>query len=307
MLLVASLAVGAAVSAQSGPTASCSDDNPIQFGTQFFGTGDFGNHLLSNGPTQLEFAYSLPVGTYDISAVSTDGYEGRSAIVQTEEQWFAQFLSGGSIVATTAPTGDVPDPTDADQAIWSGGLGEVVIDAPVDTVRLVHRAPGAISLNSVRPVCLGATLTSAPLEMLESSIMVTFESENIDESTIRLDCENAEATEATGTMTMLVTDPVEPGSACTVEFPTEHDCDVTVRPAAQVEVDNADGVTTVTFPEDQAVDAKVEIRCDAEVEVLGEVITEEPAEPEVVEVEVLDEVVSAPIAQSVDATPTFTG
>ena len=319
MLLVASLAVGAAVSAQSGPTAGCSNDNPIQFGTQFFGENDYDNHLLSNGPTELEFAYSLPAGTYNISAVSTDGYEGRSEIIQTEEQWFAQFISGGSVVATTSPTGDVPD--SVEQGIWSGSLGEVVLESAIDTVRVVHRAPGGDSQNSVRPVCLGATLTSAqaaaPIESIESSIMVMFDSEGIAESTITLECENADAMEVTGEMVMLITDPVDPGSVCTVGFPAEHDCTMSVRPAGDVEVDNSPGSKVITFPEDTAVDAKVEIFCnaaeeEAEVEVLGEVISNEPAVEEVVpeppvEVEVLNEVVSAPVAQSTDANPTFTG
>ena len=98
LLLAASLiTVGAAVSAQSGPTADCSNDNPIQFGTQFFGSADYDNHLLSSGPTELTFDYALPAGTYEIAAVSTDGYIGRELITQTEEQWFAQFVGADEL------------------------------------------------------------------------------------------------------------------------------------------------------------------------------------------------------------------
>lgn len=227
LLMAASLTVAAAVNAQSGPTSNCSSNNPIQFGSQFFGIGDFGNHLLSDGPTQLEFAYSLPAGTYNISAVSTDGYEARSEITQTEEQWFAQFLAGGSVIATTAPTRDVPD--GIDQGIWSGSLGEVVLDSAVDTVRLVHRAPGTPSQNSVRPVCIGATLTSAPV--------------------------------------VEVLPPAE----------------VVEVPPGEVLVEVAGVVDTPTERVEEAT----------------------PDEP--VEVEVLDEVVTAPVAQSTEANPTFTG
>ena len=265
LLLGASLiTVAAAVGAQSGVTSSCSSDNSIQFGSEFFGSADLGNHLLSSGPTVREYVYNLDAGVYEIPAVSTDGYVGRDLVTQPNEQWFVEFLAAdGSVLDTTATSGDVED--FVEQGLWTGSLGEVTLEAPAASIRIVHAAPGAPSPNSVRPVCIGATPTGDAPSAIESSITVDFDSENIDASDISVVCAGISES-GNGTAVDLVIDPVAPGTVCEVEYPADRVCTVAVTPEDQVTVASGEGSVTVTFPTDVSVDAVVDIDCtDAEV------------------------------------------
>ena len=266
LLLAASLiTVSAAVSAQSGPTADCSNDNAIQFGTQFFGSADLGNHLLSSGPVERSYAYDLAPGVYEISAVSTDGYLGRELVTQDEEQWFAQFLAAdGSIIDTSAVTDDVPDFVEI--GIWPGSLGSVTIDQQVATVRIVHNAPGATSSpNSVRPVCLGASLTA-----------------EIPVAT----CDAVEAAD---------------GSVSGVDSVTGEVCDLGGSDAGTCDaVEAADGSVS-------GVDSVTGEVCDLSDDLPGGVLDESTTNPDEPNTEVLQDVVTAPVAQVQPGDPTFTG
>lgn len=165
LLLVASLiTVSAAVSAQTG---ACGADTGIAFDGPFFGTGDYGNHLLSvanaDGPTSIgPVSLALPAGTYALNAVARDGYEGRESVNQPSEQWLADFhAADGSYLATSRWTGDVPDNREAGE--WAGSIGEITLSSDAATVTFRHAAPGPGNTpNSVRVVCLGATLISSP-------------------------------------------------------------------------------------------------------------------------------------------------
>ena len=268
LLLAASLiTVGAAVSAQAGPTAECSNDNPVRFGTAYFGSEDLGNHLVSSGPTERSYSYTLPAGTYEISAVSTDAYEGRENVVQLEEQWFAQFIGAdGSVLATTDVTGDVPDPSDSNTGFWIGSIGEVTLDAEAVSVLITHNAPGSSSANSVRPVCIGATPTGDAPVVLDSTITVDFDSENIDPSVVSVVCGDSDGLSDEATSVDLVLDPVAPGTECTVQYPAEHVCTMAVTADGQedqiVVVESA-GMKVITFPTAVSVDVLVDIDCNA--------------------------------------------
>lgn len=340
LLLAASLiTVSAAVSAQSGPTSDCSNDNPIQFGSEFFGSEAHGNLILSNGPTERVYDYDLAAGSYEVSAVSTDGYIGRDLITQPEEQWFAQFLSAdGMVLATTGTTGDVEDLVET--GFWTGSIGEINLEADATQVRVVHIAPGASVPNSVRPVCLGATPIGDPATNLDSSITVDFDSENIDPSVVSVVCGEGEPQSDEGTAVDLVIDPVTPGEKCTVEFPADHECTMFVTADGQedlITVVEGDGMKMITFPADASVDVLVDIDCNAliediapscdnivvaegddpavdpetgelcnpEPEVLNEVVTNPAVDTPTPEV--LSEVVTAPVAQVQPGNPTFTG
>ena len=261
LLLVASLiTVNATVGAQASPTADCQSDNAIEFGSGFIGLEFFGNRLLGNGTTQIDFAYDLPAGTYDLNAVAIDSYVGRETITQPQEQWSAQFLGAdGSVLATSGVTGDLPDFVET--GLWSGSIGEVTLASAATSLRVVHVAPGS-EPNSVRPVCLSAWLQDLPAEVLESSITVDFDSENIEPSTVSVICVDGELTE-TDTAVDLVVDPVTPGTTCTVDFPTEPVCTMSVTPEDEIDLVVGEGTKTITFPEDVAVDVLVDIDCDA--------------------------------------------
>ncbi len=267
LLLAASLITASTFAgAQDGVFARCPAD-AVRFGAEaeFFGLDNYENHLLSGGPTSQTQAYDLAAGTYEIGAVSTDGYEFRTETSdQPNEQWFAEFIAAdGSVLATSGVTGDLE--TGVETAFWSGSLGEVTLAEDAVAVRVTHAAIGASTPNSVRAVCVG-TLSGGPSEEapveeppaeepttevegiveeveepaaidpdLESSISINYDSTNIDPETITLICQDIdgfnEFTEGIGTginadsAVDLVQDPVAPGSVCTVTFPSMSDHD----------------------------------------------------------------------------------
>ena len=145
--------------------AACPAPNSIQFGTdsQFFGLGIYQNRLIAgNGPTSHTHDYELAAGTYNLSAVSIDGYTGRAVVpAQPAEQWIAEFLNAsGAVIATSQATGDVEDGTELGS--WSGPIGQVSVSEAVAQVRVVHAQPAGPNPNSVRAVCLSAALDVPP-------------------------------------------------------------------------------------------------------------------------------------------------
>jgi hypothetical protein len=94
---------------------------------------------------------TLPAGIIDIpSARSSDGYPSRGSVAQNSEKYEIEFLSAsGAIIATSAPSGDVPDFLVS--AEWTGSLGSVTLSEPAVAVRAHHRPdlPGDNSPQSV--------------------------------------------------------------------------------------------------------------------------------------------------------------
>lgn len=340
LLLAASLiTVATTVGAQS---EGCVGER-VDFGTdQIFGTDFFGNHLLSRdtpvGGVQLDpVAVSFPAGTYAVTAESTDGYIGRAGVVQTQEQWIADFIDAeGNLLASTQPTGDVPDPDDEDFDFWSGSIGEITLDADAASVVIRHAAPGAPSPNSVRAICIGVDLVAQAPAAIDSSIVVDFDSTG-DPSDITVTCGDAEGVTVGGVAVDIGPDDVIPGTTCTVDFPhgDDHACVMSVTATDDdgndatdaVIVVNGEATKDITFPADIGVDVVVDIDCSPvddpiDTEVLDSTEEPEPAAetpdpapapapapavPDDIDTEVLGQVVTAPVAQAESGDPTFTG
>ncbi len=152
------------VGAQAGPSpAACGGDYASSFGSVGFNTV-VGDKILSTSPSSRTFNLSnpIPAGTYSITAVSYDGYTGRAESQgQTQEQWFGELLSSsGAVIAQTSVTGDLAD--GIIEATWVGGVGQVTLTETATQLRANHAAPGTPAINSVRPVCIGATLLAPP-------------------------------------------------------------------------------------------------------------------------------------------------
>ncbi|MGI9605385.1 MAG: hypothetical protein ACR2P0_04525 [Acidimicrobiales bacterium] len=256
-VIVALMASGSSVSAQGGPSGSCSGTT-TDFGTDFFGSADGGNRLLSTSPTTRTFALSapLPAGTYAINAVSYDGYDGRDqTTAQPEERWFAHLLAAdGTELAMTGTTGDLTD--GVTEATWSGSIGEVTIDQPATSIRVSHAAPGAASPNSVRATCVGAT---AVVEEIPSSVTVNFEDEADQASTIGLVCVNGQESQ-TGRIVQIAVTEIPGGTSCTVTYPQRDECTVTITPTGLDSVLDDDGLM-VAIPPEGGVDVIVRIVC----------------------------------------------
>ncbi len=119
---------GASVAAQTTASQTCV-------------TQEINQHFFINGPSQSPVVtIAIPAGTVSIpTAGARDFYEGRSDVInQVSEKWQLQFLDAdGNVVATSAPTVDVPDGED-DQS-WTGSLPDVSLSRPAAGIRAVHR------------------------------------------------------------------------------------------------------------------------------------------------------------------------
>jgi len=253
----------AAVAAQTGPTQDCSGDSIVRFGDQFFGLDDFGNRLFSTSPSSRQFLLPEPLsaGTYDLSAVSYDGYAQRDTVSpQPEEQWFAEFLAAdGSVLATSGTTEDVPD--SVIEGSWAGSLGSVTLSAEATQLRIVHAAPGSVSVNSVRPVCVGMTaevITPDPVPA-ESEVVVDYDSDASTSSSVTITCGD-DRESAMGDTIDLNIPGVVPGSTCTVSYSDAFDCDVIVDPTSAAGV-NSDGVQEIIVPTEGGTTITVDVDC----------------------------------------------
>ena len=304
MLLVAVsiLTMAGSVSAQAGPGATCAGDNTTILGSDYYGLEDFGNRLLSTSPTAREFPLAAPLeaGTYMLDAVSYDGYPGREMIdPQPREQWFAELLaSDGTVLATSGVTGEIADRVE--EATWSGSLGEVTIAQTATAIRTVHAAPGSISVNSVRPVCLGATGGPAAPAAPTSSVVLDYDSTNVPASDVVLTCSAAQVS-ATGTTVDLTLDQVAASAGCYVEYTGDIACTVDVDPASTTER-VAENLINVRIPDVGDAEITIDIDCN------GSVAAPTTAPPAVIEPEVAGKVETlAPTAQVQPGSPSFTG
>lgn len=317
------LGVAGVVAAQSGPSSDCSGDSVTSFGSEFFGLDDAGNRLMSTTPLSREFplATPLPAGTYALNGVSYDGYELRETISpQTQEQWFAEFLaSDGSVLATSGITPDLAD--NVTEANWNGSLGEITLSAPAAVIRVNHAAPGSVSVNSVRPVCVGATSTAvqtttttttteAPATIPPSAVTVDFVSTATDASSVSLTCGDRQES-ATGTEVNLEIRDIPGATGCVVEYPAALDCAVSIDPR-EVTGASAAGIQNIVIP--VAGDATVAVTIDC-VEAQVAVVTTTTAAPTAattttqpaVKAAVDSKVEEAPTATAQTGQPAFTG
>ncbi len=125
---LAVLATGAATSAQEESSRQVCVDQSINA------------HMWRGGPSQSAvFPLEIPPGQVDIpTASSRDYYAGRGELHQPSERWQLQFLdANGAVVASSAPTEDVPDGED-DQS-WSGSLPSVNLPNGASAVQAIHR------------------------------------------------------------------------------------------------------------------------------------------------------------------------
>jgi len=266
VLLVASAGLFTAVSAQTGPSSSCSGDVVTEFGTEFFGFGPGRDEVavFSTGPTTRVFDLAAPLtaGEYALAAVSYDGYPGRDTVTaQPQEQWFAELLSAdGTVLATSGTTADIADNVTEDT--WAGAIGTVTIADTATQIRITHAAIGATSANSVEPVCVAATeIVPPPVtpEIPPSSVTVTFQDEGPDASTISLDCGGASES-ATGRLVQLRLADLPGGSSCAIDYPAERVCDITSSPDG-IGIAQVRDQLVVSIPAAGGVDIQVNIIC----------------------------------------------
>ncbi len=308
LVVLAVLTMAGSVSAQTGPGATCTGDTATTFGTNYWGFEEWGNRIYSTSPTSRDFALSSPLeaGTYVLDGVSYDGYPGREMIdAQPREQWFAELLSAdGTVLGTSGVTGDIAD--GVEEGTWSGALGEVTIGQTATAVRISHAAPGSISVNSVRPVCLGATggpVAPAPTPP-PSSIVVDYDSTNAAASDVMVVCGNLEES-ATGTSVDLMIDGIPAESGCAVRYTPGLVCTVVVDPDSSVAATSGDGVN-IQIPDAGDAAIVVDIDCAGTIAAPAATTTTAPA----VDTEVQGQVEApavAPTAQVQPGTPAFTG
>ena len=110
-----------------------------------------GTKLMTSGPSSVSTGISLGEGRIDSMAYSSsDGYEGRRDVQQSDERWFVTV--GGTQVG--AVTADVPDPTDDDSASTSGNLGGGSTSGGDVSIVHISQAHGVATQESVFPLSL---------------------------------------------------------------------------------------------------------------------------------------------------------
>jgi hypothetical protein len=160
-----------AVSSQTGatgPTEVVCGPRQIDFGDP----GDFGQHpsalvvSFPFGAFVTEHVVALPTplaaGTYDITAITYDGYVGRQTVSQPFEQVIFQALAAdGSVVGQTGPTIDVPDLVL--EATQKTALGEVTLSQPAVAIRGRHAyLKSDATPNSLDIICVGFAEVTPP-------------------------------------------------------------------------------------------------------------------------------------------------
>ena len=291
--------------AQTGPNASCTA-NVTTFGTTTFGIDGGANRLTTTGTPTATFALAAPLaaGTYNINAVSYDGYPDRILTVpQLREQWTASFLAAdGSVLATTAATVDIAD--GVNEATWAGSLGSVTLASQAVSVQLSHAGIGDVSVNSVYPVCVGADLVEPEVETT-SGIVVDFDDLAERSATIGVTCGDLSES-ATGSTADLAINDLEPGSECLVEYPVDFDCEVTVDPVDPgVTPGLVDNGVTVNTPAEGGI-VTVAIICDADEEVVATTTTVAPTTTTVAPTTTATGGTATTVAPSATTAPTTT-
>ncbi len=107
-----------------------------------------------------DLAAPIPAGTYQLDAVSYDGYPGRRLTTwQNKEIWYVEFQNASGVsLGVSGLTQDVPELADADEATWAGSIGSVTLSEPATRLVMRHGAQDEPQLiHSVKPVCVGWT------------------------------------------------------------------------------------------------------------------------------------------------------
>ncbi len=109
---------------------------------------------------------AFPVGEYDITLVSWDGYTNRVNASQPNEQWKLEFMNGSAVIAGSGIIGDL-----ADNVIEATKIEQVNTDFTLATaatgVRAIHPFYPASSPNSLYPIC--AAIDEKPKEVVPPS------------------------------------------------------------------------------------------------------------------------------------------
>ncbi len=117
---------------------------------------NFNKHLESDSSladAEKTYSASIPSGIYDIYLASEDVFAGRSfQASQPHEQYHAIIKNGSTVLATTAPTQDLPSGVDI--ATWHGKVGTVSVPSSANRITVRHHAyPDHTSSNSHTAVC----------------------------------------------------------------------------------------------------------------------------------------------------------
>ena len=97
---------------------------------------------------------AIPAGTYQVTLESWEPHSTEGGLFQFQEQWFAEFQTGGGVVVSSAIR-DIPE----DQDTVSEIVGQVTFTAAVTSVSAVHKLEGKpvsqwATPESVHAVCV---------------------------------------------------------------------------------------------------------------------------------------------------------
>ncbi len=135
----------------------------------------------------LTLGASIPSGTYKVTLVGSDTYDGREKITQSKEQYFLELFDGGDLVAATGVLDDLQDKVHAATSTTVVNT-DLVVSKDIDTVAAVHAAyPDTSTSHSINVNCAAFDLVEkepepepepefgyCPLETKPGRIIVEF-------------------------------------------------------------------------------------------------------------------------------------
>jgi len=102
-------------------------------------------------------AMTFGPGTYTVRSASWDGYPARVDHIQPHEQWYLEFLAGGTLVASTPPTTDLRDYVAEDMKVETL-TSSLVLTVTTDKIVAHHNAfRDTTCCNDVVPICVAIT------------------------------------------------------------------------------------------------------------------------------------------------------
>lgn len=101
-------------------------------------------------------------GTYTVRSASWDGYPARVDHTQPHEEWYVEFLAGGTVVAATPPTNDLRDYVEEDMKVETL-TSKLVLSMTTNKIVAHHNAfRDTACCNDVVPICVAVTKHEEP-------------------------------------------------------------------------------------------------------------------------------------------------
>jgi cysteine-rich repeat protein len=156
ILLVGVFQISTVSATESHPAANChlSSSNADAIVIAFPGTPDSRRIFAPYAPQSFVADAQIPAGTYEVYLEAYDGHGGRASESQSREQFFVEFVDGGSVIAKTSNSKDVAEGVDdAFSSVVTDK--ELTLTSATNALNIVHAFKDQEGkTQSVSPTCM---------------------------------------------------------------------------------------------------------------------------------------------------------